>query len=744
MANANSVSKLKELLFQQESATLVDLEQRIARVAEAEQQARSQIAENLRQLEAIREIGAESRTLQDKLERRFTELNARTGTPEALRSSVAQVIDDVIVEARETKQDDLSRALAPMLVKTIKSELKNNQAEMVEALYPITGQLVKSYVASAMRDLSKRMNRGLQSNSFMLRLRSLSSGYSLAELRLAETQQLEVEELFLIRRGSGELLQRFPASLQSRSNSDIHMSGVLAAINDFAANAFQSDGGHLRSFDVDDFTLFLRASPVYLLAAKCRGVAAPGVDGLIDDQFLAAVGRLHEAENAGVDQTGSTRVLADLKTRLEGRIADRHEELSTAGLPFNPLRALAGMAILALVAGGGWYAWTTWEVEQTRTAARNVIGATEAMHGYPVNLEVGPRGQSVAVSGLAPNDSARSQLMTRLATELPGIVIADRGLAALPAQGPDLMPTIASVRKDLGGLESTIKRDLAAVEAQTLRAAALRSLDRAQRRLEDALPDLGVLSTLQGGQHRGLVTTVQKAVDAALSNIATQAGALHNRAADPALDTRTREALTASVGQLRKVALELAGMIGQRPVPEVPLPASQRSRGDLLEVTEAAALAAERVATISAAAVQAASIRVPEPPKLVPPNARERLQDYATRNAIFFSNSEDYRDGNRAAAIIAEMARLAREAGVLVRVVGYTDERGGQARNTPLAQSRAEKVAQELIARGVPRNRIAAVGRPTGPDLSFSTGPDSANRRVEFEIGFEGEPVSGP
>ena len=66
MANANSVSKLKELLFQQESATLVDLEQRIARVAEAEQQARSQIAENLRQLEAIREIGAESRTLQDK------------------------------------------------------------------------------------------------------------------------------------------------------------------------------------------------------------------------------------------------------------------------------------------------------------------------------------------------------------------------------------------------------------------------------------------------------------------------------------------------------------------------------------------------------------------------------------------------------------------------------------------------------------------------------------------------------
>ena len=193
----------------------------------------------------------------------------------------------MIIEARETKQEDLSRALAPMLVKTIKAELRNNQAEMVEALYPITGQLVKSYVASAMRDLTNRMNRGLQSNGFMLRLRSLFSGYSMAELRLAETQGLEVEELYLIRRGSGELLQRFPQSLQ-RSNSDIHMSGVLAAINDFAANAFQDDGGHLRSFDVDDFTLFLRASPVYLLAAKCRGMAAPGVEGLIDEEFLVS------------------------------------------------------------------------------------------------------------------------------------------------------------------------------------------------------------------------------------------------------------------------------------------------------------------------------------------------------------------------------------------------------------------------------------------------------------------------
>ncbi len=71
------------------------------------------------------------------------------------------------------------------------------------------------------------------------------------------------------------------------SNSDIHMSGIIAAINDFSATAFQDEGGNLRSFDLGDFAVFLRASPVYLLAAKCRGTALSGVERKIDDAFLA-------------------------------------------------------------------------------------------------------------------------------------------------------------------------------------------------------------------------------------------------------------------------------------------------------------------------------------------------------------------------------------------------------------------------------------------------------------------------
>jgi outer membrane protein OmpA-like peptidoglycan-associated protein len=76
-----------------------------------------------------------------------------------------------------------------------------------------------------------------------------------------------------------------------------------------------------------------------------------------------------------------------------------------------------------------------------------------------------------------------------------------------------------------------------------------------------------------------------------------------------------------------------------------------------------------------------------------------------------------------------------------VRVVGYTDEKGGEERNTPLSQARAEKVLADLAARGIPASRLVAVGRNDSADLSPFVGDASPNRRVEFEIGFAGERV---
>ncbi len=717
----DSVARLKELLFDRETATLGEFARRLD----------TSTAATTASLEELNRLQAATRALHDDLARRIAHLDARAGTPEALRTSVAAVLDDVIVEARETKQENVSRALAPMLVKTIKAELKNNQAEMVEALYPITGQLVKAYVASAMKDLTNRMNRRLQSNAFMLRVRSLFSGYSRAELLLAESQSLEVEELYLVRRGSGELLQRWPANT-FRANSDIHMSSMMAAINDFAADALQGDdGGQLRSFNFDDATIYLRASPVYLLAAKCRGIAVPGVDSLLDNEFLATVKRQHEAAATSTSAelpAVHSDVLSDLKTRLEAGIADRHEVLSRAGMPFSPARALAAVALFALIAGIGWYGWLVFEQEATRTKARAVIADVTPLKGYPVILDVESGGRSLSIAGVAPSNETRTVLMRRLADALPGVIIEDRGFAAMPPPARDVGPEIEAVRREVSTLESQTART-------SILTATTRSLDRAEKRLADALPDLAALTSRVPGPLRKTLTAIEEDTRRTLTEIRARLAIVRRALPDGDERTATAAALNKSASQLRSASLVVAGT-SSRPAQAgtaQPSSAPARTSTDLTEAAEEVSLAAERIATTAASALQTASLL---------PTALDRFRAYARTQAIFFANNDDYRDPATATAIVDEVVRLARDTTGLIRVVGYTDERGPQTRNTPLAQSRAEKVLEALVAKGLPRARLVAVGRSTGPDLSPQTGPDSANRRVEFEAGYEHEPMA--
>ena len=76
---------------------------------------------------------------------------------------------------------------------------------------------------------------------------------------------------------------------------------------------------------------------------------------------------------------------------------------------------------------------------------------------------------------------------------------------------------------------------------------------------------------------------------------------------------------------------------------------------------------------------------------------------------------------------------LERDAQLLVRVVGHTDNTGSDAINEPLSLRRAESVRSYLEDRGIAGDRIAVAGRGSRePVASNTTAEDRArNRRVE-------------
>ena len=688
----------------------------------------------------------------DVLAERIDRLDARAGGDQQLRTSVARVIDGALRDAEVDRHRDLADAMAPVVVRTVRTEIAspNTQDQIAGALYPRIGDMVRKYVASAMRDLMEGINRklesGLTGNRLMLRLRSLTSGRSLAEQALADTQSIAVEELYLIRRGSGELIHRWSRDADARqsgnagSNRDTLVSGFLTAVTAFAEEAFEADKASLRTLDLDNHRIYLRGSPAHLLAVKCSGSAPGGIEALLDGELLAVLAE-HQKIDAAVVKVGRPearedarraheRALDDLALRLETGIAERSATSARSQGGLRPLKVLFWLIAVPLLAYAGWQAYLGYLTRQTQAAADSVVASMPELAGYPVKARAERGGQALWVVGLTPSAPVRDQLVTRLKALAPAMRVTDT-LGVLP-------------QADVG----------AAVQTASLRTA----LGRAEQRLLGLAGELAAAAARLGRDEAGAALAAAQASVAETARDIAAARPEHDDAALAASLAGGVSRLEADVARLADV-VRTSGGPQLSPMQPLVIPPTARLSWTL---ADRLALLGERIGVLAMAAEQAKSAATERARAVAPlhqqiaeltrridalnraPTPREELEGFIRQNAIFFANGADFRDTATVAAKLDALAGLIKRANLAVRVVGYTDEAGGPTRNQPLSQQRADRVLEELVGRGVPRARLVAVGRGTALELAPRVGATSPSRRVEIEIAFSGEEIGAP
>lgn len=761
---SQSVDRLKELLFDSETKSLSELEQKIQSLSLSEAERRAELG------------------------RRIDEVFERAGTQDRFMNSVSAVIDTALRKAEIDRHAPLADAMAPLVVRTIKTEIRNSKDELVETLYPMTGRMVQAYVTSAMKDLANDLNRRLDSNPVMLRLRSVMTGKSVAELAMAETQKLTVEEIYLVRRGTGELLGRWPEA-SDEAGRDHVMSGILAAINDFSTAALSDEGSTLRQIDIGERQLYLRASPLYLLAAKCSGTAPVELETILDDAFLAALEKIQavggdDDQIAASSSTGPS-LLGSVSQQLEQSVEEKQSEMAAERAGVSPLKLLAWMIGLPLVAWVAWSFYADFRKESAQAIASDVISSTPAIAGYPVRLDVGYLGKTITVSGLVPSPSAREAFVSRLRSTLPSADVRDR-LSILP-NGLDIIePEIERVRKELAGLEpeidrvreevsgidpkvATVRDRLARVEPEVAKVAAVtdrvsklepeiarvqgsikaletqietavieRLLARASRRLGEAVQSIeGLKAAADTDQSKDRIAGVATLVGQAKAGVEAELKGLKLAPGEAAPGAPA--AIGALTGRVEGAVRELEGLIGSPGGAALAQPAKRGQRATLSDAVEDLTSESERLAAHAIAVGQALALKKSLPKPVAPPSIREELESWTEANAIFFGENLQYRQPDRAASALDSLAGLMMKGNHLLRIIGYTDEKGSSSKNSPLSQERADKVKADLIARGIPDYRLTSVGRIDGINISRIAGDNSPNRRVEFEVGFDGE-----
>lgn len=203
---------------------------------------------------------------------------------------VLERLDEHAVRARETGEvlpeavslslgsgPGLEQALAPSLGRVTREAVRRDAKSFADALFPVMGPAIRRAIAEALRGLVQALNQALE-HSLSLRglgwrLEALRTGRSFGEVVLAKTLVFRVEEVFLIHRESGLLLQHVVAPEVATQDADM-VSGMLTAIRDFVGDSFRVDDGEgLQTMEVGDLQVWVEQGPHAVLAAVLRGTA---------------------------------------------------------------------------------------------------------------------------------------------------------------------------------------------------------------------------------------------------------------------------------------------------------------------------------------------------------------------------------------------------------------------------------------------------------------------------------------
>lgn len=185
------------------------------------------------------------------------------------REKLAEKVDPIVISQIEEFKKSIPTTLGPIITQTLKEEIKNHKDEVVDALYPILGKMVKKYVAQEMKLLSLKMNNQLGFLAFWrLKVKSTFSGKNEKGLMFDEMSIAKIEQVLLIEKDSGIL----KASYTKSSAMDEEMvSGMLTAIKSFVEDAFVQGDQNLELIEYELYQIHIQSFATHYMAVVISG-----------------------------------------------------------------------------------------------------------------------------------------------------------------------------------------------------------------------------------------------------------------------------------------------------------------------------------------------------------------------------------------------------------------------------------------------------------------------------------------
>ncbi len=249
------------------------------------------------------EDGKLTNAIQDEIEA----LQGEVRDPEEINKRVKPFIDQKVTYL----QDNFSDLFGPAMADTIKKQIVESQDEMIDALYPIIGKLIRKFLSKELERLVARLDSSINDafswKSWRKRMVRWFKGESRADALVREMARPEFEEVFIIDKESGLLAGAW--SREHASDQDM-VAGMLTAIKSFVESAFETTEQDLETIEYDTYKILIHNFHTFYIAVIVSGVVTPQFKSMLYDYIMA-----FEERNRIVTRTEITGEVVDTNSK---------------------------------------------------------------------------------------------------------------------------------------------------------------------------------------------------------------------------------------------------------------------------------------------------------------------------------------------------------------------------------------------------------------------------------------------
>lgn len=189
------------------------------------------------------------------------------------KEKLSTKVNPIITDQLQQYTKEIPEKLGPVITKSLKNEIENSKDQVVDALYPILGKMIKKYIQKEFEILSEKINSQIQKRfsfkNWFRKAKSKATGITEDELLLSDLAVTNIQEVFIIEKNSGILKANY--SKTKTIDKDI-LSGMLTAIKSFVEEAFKTGEDNLESIEYGLYKIHLQNFKSYYIAVVVHGV----------------------------------------------------------------------------------------------------------------------------------------------------------------------------------------------------------------------------------------------------------------------------------------------------------------------------------------------------------------------------------------------------------------------------------------------------------------------------------------